>query len=167
MLNYNMKYFATLLVCFFILTSCSQTYYVVRHAEKDTSIQGDKDPALSEAGKQRAENLREILKDDNIAYAFATNTVRTKSTAQPTSDFFHINIRQYSKIDSAFFVQLKKLKKNVLIVGHSNTVKNIVNGLCGEDKIKTDLRDDEFDNLFVITYKRFFMLHIKLDTIKY
>ncbi len=124
-----MKYFATLLFCSFILTSCSHTYYVVRHAEKDASIQGDRDPALSEAGKQRTENLKEILKDDNIAYAFATNTVRAKSTAQPTADYFHITIQQYSKTDSAFFVQLKKLEKNVLIVGHSNTVKIIVNEL--------------------------------------
>lgn len=162
-----MKYFATLIFCSFILTSCSHTYYVVRHAEKDTSVQAGKDPALSEAGKQRAENLKEILRNDDINFVFATNTVRAKSTAQPTADYFHIDIQQYSKTDSTFFIQLKKLKKDVLIVGHSNTEKNIVNGLCAEEKIKMDLKDDEFDKLFVINFKCFFKTYIKFDAIKY
>ncbi|HLK28422.1 MAG TPA: histidine phosphatase family protein [Puia sp.] len=162
-----MKLFTGLLIISLFLTSCSQTYYIVRHAEKDTSDQTAKDPSLTEAGKQRAEKLKEILKDENITNVFATNTVRAKSTAQPTADYFHINIEQYSKTDSAFFAQLKKIKKNVLIIGHSNTVKNIVNGLCNKEKLKADLKDDEFDNLFTVKYKRFFGLHIKFARQKY
>jgi hypothetical protein len=56
------------------------------------------------------------------------------------------------KPDSAFISQLRSLKKNTLIVGHSNTVDDIVNMLCNEQKL-TDLQDAEYDNLFIVTIK--------------
>jgi phosphohistidine phosphatase SixA len=171
MLNYAMKFIASLLIISSVLTSCSHTYYVVRHAEKDTGNQGAAmmavDPRLSEAGKLRAEKLKEILRDKKIANVFATGTIRAKSTAQPTADHFGLAVQLYSITDSSFFVQLKKLKSNVLIVGHSNTVKNIVNGLCSEEKIKSDLGDNEYNHLFMVRYKRFFGLHIVFTQQKY
>jgi phosphohistidine phosphatase SixA len=163
-----MKHFAAILIyASFLTTSCTHTYYIVRHAEKDTSVQVATDPALSEAGKRRAENLKNILKDDHIAYVFATNTIRAKSTAQPTADYFKITVQLYSKTDSAFFTQIRNLKKNTLIVGHSNTVKDIVNGLCNAKKIHADLKDDEFDNIFTVKHKPFFGTHIKFEQTKY
>ena len=56
--------------------------------------------------------------------------------------------------DSMFINKLNTLKKNVLIVGHSNTVDDIVNGLCGEVKIAGDLPETAYDNLFVVVKKR-------------
>ena len=166
-----MKFLATLLIYPVFLTSCSHTYYIVRHAEKDTGSQGTQmtanDPPLSEPGRQRSETLKDILKDMNIAYVFATNTIRAESTAQPIADYFAITIQLYSKTDSAFFEQLKQLKKNVLIVGHSNTVKNIVNGLCNAEKVNADLSDNEYDNLFAVKYRRFFGTHVKFMRRKY
>jgi broad specificity phosphatase PhoE len=77
--------------------------------QKKTQVcTGASDPPLSEAGKLRAEKLKEMLKDENITNVFATKTVRAISTAQPTADYFHIDVRQYSKTDSGLFVQLKK-----------------------------------------------------------
>jgi hypothetical protein len=38
-------------------------------------------------------------------------------------------------------------------VGHSNTVDDIVNKLCGEIKVPADLPDTEYDNLYIITKK--------------
>ncbi len=46
------------------------------------------DVPLSDKGKERAEALKEVLKNKKIAYVFSTNTIRTKSTAQPTADYF-------------------------------------------------------------------------------
>ena len=98
------------------------------------------DVPLTEKGKQRAEALKEILKDKKIAYVFSTNTIRTKSTAQPTADYFHLTTEIYGpRPDSAFISLLKSKKKNTLIVGHSNTVDDIVNMLCGEKKVAGDL----------------------------
>ena len=52
-----------------------------------------------------------------------------------------------------FIAKLKALKKNTLIVGHSNTVDEVVNGLTGTNSVPGDLQDSEYNNLFVIKVK--------------
>jgi phosphohistidine phosphatase SixA len=113
-----------------------------------------KDPSLTEAGKERAEALKEILKTKKIGAIFSTNTIRTKSTAEPVSVHFNLAAETYAPLpDSAFIERLKAVKKNTLVVGHSNTVDNIVNKLCGSIKIPGDLPETEYDNLFIVTKK--------------
>jgi phosphohistidine phosphatase SixA len=147
------------IVLFFLVSvlfiSCSQTYYVVRHAEKAVQAANmTSDVPLSDAGKQRAENLKEVLKDKKIGLIYSTNTIRTKSTAGPTASLFSLTINEYPpRPDSAFIALLKSKKQNTLVVGHSNTVDDIVNMLCGEKKIAGDLPDTEYDNLYVIKRK--------------
>ena len=154
-----MKTLTVLLLVSYLLTACSHTYYVVRHAEKGTATPGEPmtspdNPPLTRAGELRAQALKEILKDKKIAYIFSTNTVRTRSTAEPLRALRGLEIEIYRPlVDSAFVQKLKGLKKNALIVGHSNTVDDIVNGLTGEKTISGDLQDSEYDNLFVVTYK--------------
>lgn len=153
-----MKKLLTAFIILFVFASCRQTYYIVRHAEKETadvaSTMMKNDPPLTEAGKQRAEDLKEILKTKKIGYIFSTNTIRTRSTAEPTRGYFNLVTETYTPLpDSAFISTLRSLKKNVLIVGHSNTVDDIVNKLCGQTKIPSDLPDTAYDNLFVITKK--------------
>lgn len=141
------------------LASCSHTYYVVRHAEK--SVPGDglvmntpNDPPLSKMGEQRALALKELLHDKNIRHIYSTNTIRTRSTAQPLSEFTGIAIETYGpRPDSAFIQHLKHLKKNTLIVGHSNTIDDIANALSGSIKVDGDLPETVYDQLFIIHYK--------------
>ncbi|HEY0676737.1 MAG TPA: histidine phosphatase family protein [Chitinophagaceae bacterium] len=140
------------------LTACTQTYYIVRHAEKavvdgNTNMMAN-DPPLTDKGKARAEALAEVLKTEKINHIFSTNTLRTRSTAEPLSRRLNLAIETYgSRPDSAFIKQLKGLNKNTLIVGHSNTVDDIVNMLCNETKIPADLGDAEYDNLFIVKMK--------------
>jgi phosphohistidine phosphatase SixA len=160
------------MVAVLLLTSCSHTYYVVRHAEKAVNAGGAAmmagDPPLSEAGQRRAAALLDVLKDAGIHYIFSTNTLRTKSTAEPLRVYFRLITEIYAaKPDSAFITRLKGIKKNTLIVGHSNTVDDIVNGLCNAVKVPGDLNDSEYDNLFVIKYKRFFGTRISFERKKY
>lgn len=138
-----------------LLTSCSQTYYVVRHAEKEVQTASmTSDVPLSEKGKARAAALKVLLMSKNIKTIYSTKTQRTQSTAQPTADYFKRSILTYGPIpDSAFIKNLKATKGNVLIVGHSNTVDDIVNGLTGHQYIPADLPDSAYSNLFVITRK--------------
>lgn len=147
-----------------LLSSCSSVkYFIVRHAEKATPSDGTvmntpNDPPLSAAGRARAIELREELKAQHIMYIFSTNTTRTISTAQPLNELrgaTHIEIYNSSKDSLDFFIQkLKAIKKgNSLIVGHSNTVDDIVNKLCGEKKIAGDLPDSEYDNIYIVTKK--------------
>ncbi len=138
-----------------VFTSCTHSYYIVRHAEKATQEANmTSDVPLSDLGKQRAEELKDIMKDKKIGYIYSTNTIRTRSTAQPTADVFKIPIENYGpRPDSAFISKLKSKNKNTLIVGHSNTVDDIVNLLCGEKVVAGDLADSEYNNLFIVKKK--------------
>ncbi|HLG40203.1 MAG TPA: histidine phosphatase family protein, partial [Chitinophagaceae bacterium] len=112
------------------------------------------DVSLTDKGRERAEALKEILRNKKIAYIFSTNTIRTKSTAQPTADYFHLTIETYNpRPDSSFINLLKSKKKNTLIVGHSNTVDDIVNMLCSKKVVAGDLPDTEYNKLFIIKRK--------------
>jgi phosphohistidine phosphatase SixA len=149
-----------------VLLSCSRNVYVVRHAEKISSTDSAakmmaNDPPLSEAGKVRAFVLRDELKTKHIKHIYSTNTVRTRATAEPLSQATKINIELYNNVDSLVNV-IQSMKGNVLIVGHSNTVDDIVNKLCRQTKIAADLNDKEYDNLFVVKIngkKRIFSRH--------
>lgn len=140
-----------LLLCILLsAVSCTHSYYVVRHAEKSTdNMSGD--VALSEAGQLRAEVLKETLKKEKIEEVFSTNTVRTRSTAQPTAGHFGKTIQLYGpRPDSAFITLLRSKQRNVLVVGHSNTVDDIANMLCGRTVVPGDLPESEYDNLYII-----------------
>jgi phosphohistidine phosphatase SixA len=153
----------TLLLGAIIFASCSNTIYVVRHAEKAAGIdpatmKTHTDPPLTLEGEERALKLKQILGSKNVKHIFSTNTTRTISTAKPLKELYlgmPINIYS-SKPDSlpAFIQQIKNIKKgDVLIVGHSNTVDDIVNSICGEKKAAGDLKDNEYDNLFILKRK--------------
>lgn len=143
----------------FIVIACmscsSHRYFVVRHAERATQGPGmSSDVPLSETGKERAEALKVLLENEKIDEIFSTNTARTKTTAQPTADFFMKTIQTYGPMpDSAFIQLLKTKRKNVLVVGHSNTVDDIVNKLCDKTVVPGDLDETEYDNLFIVTMK--------------
>jgi len=150
-----MKYFFIALLTSFTFSSCSHYYYIVRHGEKAVQEQHmSSDVPLSAAGEQRARDLKEVLKSKSIKSVYSTNTIRTRSTAQPTADYFNLSIQLYnSKPDSSFISQMKSKNENILIVGHSNTIDDIVNKLCGETKVPGDLSEKEFDNLFIVKKK--------------
>lgn len=150
------------LVLIFFSSCGSVKYYIVRHAEKETASAGTTmstpdDPPLSAAGRIRAIELKEALRGKGIQYIYSTNTVRTISTAQPFAELRGATkIETYNTRDSLdqFIQKLKEIEKgNSLIVGHSNTVDDIVNKLCGETKIPADLPDSEYDNLYIVTKK--------------
>jgi broad specificity phosphatase PhoE len=138
------------------LTSSGQTIYIVRHAEKASAaaMTSSSDPALSEAGSKRAEALKTALAKSGLTHIFSTNTIRTRSTAAPLAKALSLPIDSYGPMPGAAFIDsVKKLGKNVLIVGHSNTVDDLANGFAGRKVVDGDLADNEYDNLFVITFK--------------
>jgi phosphohistidine phosphatase SixA len=153
----------SVLIVSFLLASCSTTIYVVRHAEKATGIDPEtmqtiKDPPLTVEGQERALTLKQMLSGKNVKHIYSTNTLRTTSTAKPLKELFlHVPLQLYSsKPDSMelFIHQLKSIKKgNTLVVGHSNTVDDIANKLCGSAVVPGDLKDNEYDNLFIIKRK--------------
>ena len=143
--------------------SCSNTIYVVRHAEKATGIdpatmKTHTDPPLSIEGQERALKLKQMLGSKNVKQIFSTNTTRTISTASPLKELYlgmTINIYS-SKADSmeAFIQKIKSIRKgDVLIVGHSNTIDDIANKIAGKQVVAGDLKDSEYDNLLILKRK--------------
>lgn len=132
------------------LCSCTCThFYIVRHAEKSTSPASD--PELTLEGKKRAEKLKEILKTKNIQQIYSTKTVRTLNTAKPLAELNNVEVKIYdAKNQSQFIEELKISKKNTLVVGHSNTIRHVVNGLSEKEVLSKDLEDSEYNYLFHI-----------------
>jgi len=149
-----MRSFVSVIILSSCFILCTRTIYIVRHAEKIASSDSaakmmQNDPPLSEAGKVRALVLKDELASKHVDHIYSTNTTRTRSTAEPLSQAIKVNVETYSNIDSLIST-IKSIKGNVLVVGHSNTVDDIVNKLCGQTKIASDLKDGEYDNLFIV-----------------
>jgi broad specificity phosphatase PhoE len=120
--------------------------YVVRHAEK---VDDSQDPQLSEAGKQRAERLADLLQDAGITVVWSTEYQRTLATAAPLASRLGLKVQAYHPGDlAAFAAILLRTPGRHLVVGHSNTNPALVQALGGEphDAIK----DTEYDRLYTI-----------------
>lgn len=128
--------------------AATTTFVVVRHAEKNTD--DAKDPSLSEAGRLRAKNLARLLADVPLSAVYATGFRRTQQTAQPAADAHGIEITIYdAKIPAtALASQLRATHANgtVLVVGHSNTVPEIVAALSGRPV--DAMSDDQYDLVY-------------------
>ena len=138
-----------------LLLSCkTTTFYVVRHAEKETASTMTSDVPLSAEGRARALALREELKNKGVRAVYSTNFVRTRGTAQPLADASGLTISIYNPGDTALIQSLRTgANGNVLIVGHSNTVDDIVNRLAGRSVVPGDLPDSQYGDLFIVTKK--------------
>lgn len=121
------------------------TFVIVRHAEK--SSDDARDPSLSETGKARAQSLARLLADAPLSAAYATGFRRTQQTAQPAADAHGIKITIYDAQLPAttLAAQLRSAhaRGTVLVVGHSNTVPDIVAALSGQP-VDT-MPDDQYD----------------------
>jgi 2,3-bisphosphoglycerate-dependent phosphoglycerate mutase len=129
--------------------------WVVRHAEKDLSDPKDKDPDLSPEGKERAEALAKYLKGEKLDSIFSTNYKRTKLTGYPTADKIGLSIKTYDPATQKAFVEglIKNAEgKKMLIIGHSNTVQEILVAFGAVKPVK-DLTDDDYDYIFLLTLK--------------
>src|SRR5437016_80269 len=133
-----MKALALFLLVFVSVSTASAqpVVVIVRHAEK--AANGGNDPDLSSAGRARAETLAQILKDSGITAIFTSEFKRTQETAAPTATSAHVMPTVVSAKDTAALVEkLHQLNGNALVVGHGDTIPNIVKalGLNGSDDI--------------------------------
>ena len=135
-------------------TAAQQAVFVVRHAERADAVAGGSpmmatDPELSDAGRARAQSLASALKDAGITAIFVTEFKRTQQTAEPLAKALGIQPTVVTAKDLAGLVEkVKASTGNVLVVGHSNTVSDVITRLGVETPVK--LSDTDFDNLFVV-----------------
>jgi phosphohistidine phosphatase SixA len=145
-----MRISARLAVCLLLSVAAysqdSGKLFVVRHAEKQSDAA---DTPLSDKGQARAECLAQTLKDAHITSAFTTQYIRTKQTAAPT---VVESKAKESAIDAKATDQIVKQARaasqsgNVLIVGHSNTVPDLLSSLGAP---KVTIPDSSYDELFI------------------
>jgi 2,3-bisphosphoglycerate-dependent phosphoglycerate mutase len=129
--------------------------WVIRHAEKNTSDPKDKDPELSDEGKERVAALTKLLRSQQIDTIYSTNYKRTKLTVWPLADKIGIAVNTYDAAEQeqlAKQILAQKPGKRFLIVGHSNTILNLV-AAFGVQKPLKELTDDDYDYLFLVTLK--------------
>src|SRR6185436_19103775 len=105
---------------------------------------------LSGAGIARANSLAAMLKDARIRTVITTEYKRTRQTGDPVAKAGGVPLTVLDSKDVAGL--LKKIRSstgNVLVVGHSNTVPEVLKGLGVTEPVT--ITDDEFDSLFVVT----------------
>ncbi len=128
----------------------AMTVFIVRHAEKEAT---GTDPALTAAGQQRAEALRDRLQSHPVAAAYSTDTLRTRSTAAPLVAARGLELRLYDPSQqSALARRLREEHQGqtVVVVGHSNTVLPLIEALGAARPVAT-LTDADYDYLFEVT----------------
>lgn len=137
------------------------TVFLVRHAEKADGP--GQDPPLSEAGRQRAEALARLLQSAGVKGVYTSQFLRTQQTAEPLARRLGVtatpvplsvkpsNPREVS--DESIRELTKKVEAHaggaVLIVGHSNSVPEVIRALGGDSVPKID--ESKFDDLFIVT----------------
>ena len=137
----------------------STVVVVVRHAEK--ALDDPRDPALSEAGRARAQALAGRLAAVGLDAAYSTQYRRTHLTAAPAAAEAGITVQQRpvaagnaATCATGLARDLRALPagSTALVVGHSNTVPGIVEALSGQPA--AEMPETEYDRYTVIVLGR-------------
>ena len=131
------------------------TVIVLRRAEK-ASDAGD-DPPLSAAGIARAQRLAGLLAAAPLAAVYASDTQRAQQTAAPLAARHRVPVTVRAARDVRGLIDdigARHVGRTVVVVGHSNTVPEIVSALT-RGKQTVGIEDDQFDRIFIVTVTRF------------
>jgi broad specificity phosphatase PhoE len=130
---------------------------VTRHAEQMGG--GGTDPELAAAGVARAERLGAVFgnaRDHAVDVVFVTQLRRTAQTARPLATRLNVPVIILPADDVATLEQriLDEYRgKRVLVIGHSNTVPQIVATLADADDVPPMAHDD-YATAYVVAVPR-------------
>lgn len=139
-----------------VALASDQVLFLVRHAERATTpanqptgkMMAD-DPPLSTAGQERAVRLASLLASAEVKHIFTTEFLRTRQTAAALSERSNVKIVMAAANDPDPLVQqVRKVAGNVLIVGHANTIPELLKRLGVKQAVT--IGENEYDNLFVL-----------------
>tara|TARA_R110002126_G_scaffold8953_10_gene41174 strand:+ start:3546 stop:4055 length:510 start_codon:yes stop_codon:yes gene_type:complete len=115
--------------CALAMQVSANTIYLVRHAEKEDD---SKDPVLSVCGQARAQALAAYFADVPLAAVYATPYQRTQQTAAAVANNQKLPVKPYDPRQPALLQQqLQAYAQPFLVVGHSNTVPELVKLFSG------------------------------------
>jgi broad specificity phosphatase PhoE len=129
------------------VSALAQTVYLVRHAEKQPQGQ---DPGLTACGMERATALADSLAAVKLAAVYATPYQRTGQTAAAVAKQQQLAVTTYDPRQPELLLkQLTAHSQPVLVVGHSNTVPELVAQLSGI--AMAPLTEQDYDLLYQVT----------------
>ena len=121
--------------------------FIVRHAEKTRA--GGNNPDLSLEGRKRADALAHILKDSQITAIFVTEFKRTQKTAAPTAKASHVSPTVVPASDIRALVEkLRALNSDALVVGHGNTIPDLLQALGVTTPVS--IPEDDYTEIFAV-----------------
>jgi len=170
----------TILTAYFCWWNPRTTILLVRHAERaDNTINSN----LSQAGRDRADTLVAVTDESGVAAIYSTEFCRTAQTAQPVASALGLTLN-YQQSDQSLDdcepeIEVPKTPlpetiataqdlvdhllaqhrgKVIMVVGHSNTVPELIAALGQGEFATVQIDSNEFDRLFVVTVRRYFWL---------
>ena len=136
------------------------TVFLIRHAEREDEPR--QDPPLSKVGITRSEALARLLSSAGIKAIFTSQYTRTKQTAEPLATKLGLTVtpftlktnpsnpRQITEESTAEVTNkiLEHAGQSVLVIGHSNSIPDVVK-MLGGDVVPT-IDEKKFDDLFIV-----------------
>jgi len=137
------------------------TVFLIRHAER--ADEPRQDPPLTDAGVARSTALARLLSNAGVKAIFTSQFTRTKQTAEPLATKLGITVtsftlksnpsnpRQIAEESTAEVTNkiLERSGQSVLVVGHSNSIPDVIKMLGGD--IVPTIDERKFDDLFIVT----------------
>jgi phosphohistidine phosphatase SixA len=140
-------------------TAGSTTIIVIRHAEKDLSA-NPADPPLNAAGEARSALLAQMFGDagtlGRLDAIYVSPALRNRLTAKPLAERLGVAETVVPANDPKALAR-RALREHAggraLIVGHSDTVPQIVAALSGNSRVP-DIGDQEYGTMYIVTVPR-------------
>jgi len=138
-----------------------KTVFLIRHAEKEDEPR--ENPPLKKEGVARSQELARLLAGAGIKAIYTSQFTRTRQTAEPLAAKLGLtattislksnpsNPRLIAEESTAEVVNkiLQGAGENVLVIGHSNSIPDVIK-MLGGDVVPT-IDERKFDDLFVVT----------------
>jgi phosphohistidine phosphatase SixA len=139
-------------------TANSTVVIVIRHAEKESV--STPDPPLSEAGQARAALLVRMFGQTQGAgrldAIYTSSALRNRMTAAPLAARLGV-VPIVAPADDSKALAHRVLRENsgkrAMIIGHANTVPELVAALSGRSDIP-QISEQEFSTLYIVTVPR-------------
>ncbi|MEJ8568610.1 winged helix-turn-helix domain-containing protein [Elongatibacter sediminis] len=123
--------------------------YILRHTEQ-TDWESE-DPGLSGAGIARANYWKTVLQHVEFERIFTTDFTRNIQTADILASDSGLELEYYYPLSFDVLKFLNTIRgQQVLIIGHSNTIPDMINRLIGETRYPP-MSHLDYEQLFLIT----------------
>jgi broad specificity phosphatase PhoE len=127
-------------------TPAQPNIYVMRHLHTPAGVS---DPDLTDEGKKYAAAVSHSFQRDPPDVIYVSSTKRAQQTAAPLAERLKLTPKIYDPRDTpGLIASVSAESGTVLIVGHSNTVPDIVQKLGGQRP--DDLSHEDFGDIWHI-----------------